>query len=284
MADRLVHLELHLLCVDDDRGRGSRARIGAEEGRGLLGHARRLALEPERLDVLPARPGRSSRRGRSGSCGSGRARPPGRRRRGRRTALHELLEDVGAVRGAEGPLLAHRPRRCLDDRHVGRRRAAASARRRMSIFSSSGTEIGSRSTGVRHSPRSAGRSASSTRLRVRPALARANSTARRAASVAPFVREARVPAKPQAPPTRTRTPRPSLSPSAADSTSPFFVATCCSRRRIARASAYSAPAARAASIAVPHSSRTAPNVSQRPGQRRQARKRPTERAHALERT
>ena len=31
VADGLVHLELHLLCVDDDRGRGGRARIGAEE-------------------------------------------------------------------------------------------------------------------------------------------------------------------------------------------------------------------------------------------------------------
>ena len=54
MADRLVHLQLHLLGVDHDRRHAGRARVGAQQRGRLLGDARRLALEPERLDVLPA--------------------------------------------------------------------------------------------------------------------------------------------------------------------------------------------------------------------------------------
>src|SRR5207248_4647594 len=54
MADRLVQLEVHLVRVEDDRRPPGRTGIGAQEGRRLLGHARRLALEPERLHVLPA--------------------------------------------------------------------------------------------------------------------------------------------------------------------------------------------------------------------------------------
>ena len=54
MADRLVHLQLHLLGVDHDVGHAGGALVGAEQRGRLLGDARRLALEPEALDVLPA--------------------------------------------------------------------------------------------------------------------------------------------------------------------------------------------------------------------------------------
>src|SRR5439155_25008502 len=53
VPDRLVHLERHLLCVDHDRRYLGRARLGPQQGGRLLADARRLALEPEGLDVLP---------------------------------------------------------------------------------------------------------------------------------------------------------------------------------------------------------------------------------------
>ena len=80
------------------------------------------------------------------------------------------------------------------------------------------------------------------RRRDRPA-ARAKSHARRAASSAPSADRRRSHANPHAPSTSTRTPTPSLSTSSIASTRPFFVATDWLRRTIARASAYSAPAA-----------------------------------------
>ncbi len=54
MADRLVDLEGHLLGVDHDRHAPRRALVGSQERDGLLADARRLAVEAERLDVLPA--------------------------------------------------------------------------------------------------------------------------------------------------------------------------------------------------------------------------------------
>src|SRR5262249_21330369 len=54
MPDRLVPLELRLLRVDDDGRDPRRALIGAQQGGRLLGDARRLTLERESLDVLPA--------------------------------------------------------------------------------------------------------------------------------------------------------------------------------------------------------------------------------------
>ena len=64
-------------------------------------------------------------------------------------------------------------------------------------------------------------------------------------------------AKPQAPSTSTRTPIPSVSASSSRSTRLLRVPTTCERRTTTRASAYDAPAPRAAATAWSHSSRTA---------------------------
>ena len=61
-------------------------------------------------------------------------------------------------------------------------------------------------------------------------LARANSTARSAASRAPTSSSRRSHAKPQAPSTSTRTPIPAVSASSTESTRPFRVETDCERR------------------------------------------------------
>ena len=54
VADRLVHLELHLLGVDHDRGHARRALVRPEERCRLLGDPRGVPDQVERLDVLPA--------------------------------------------------------------------------------------------------------------------------------------------------------------------------------------------------------------------------------------
>ena len=207
VADGLVHLELHLLCVDDDRGRGGPAdrRGGGPRPARPRAAPRARARATRRT---PSRPGRSSRRGRSGSFGSGRARPPGRRHRGPRTP--RTLEDVGAVRGAEGPLLPHRARRCLDDRHVGPPRRPPRERGcRSSPRAEPRSDRARREFATRRS--AAGRSASSTRLRG-PAGARAGELDGAPSRLRPSSERRGFPAKSQAPPTRTRTPGPPLSP------------------------------------------------------------------------
>ena len=114
-------------------------------------------------------------------------------------------------------------------------RSASSARTHRSTFSESETANGSFSTGVRYVPLDAGTGASAfSRL---PAAASANAQARSAASRAPSASRRRSQEKPQAPPTSTRTPIPSVSRSVTFSTRPFFVATACERRTTARASA-----------------------------------------------
>ena len=114
-------------------------------------------------------------------------------------------------------------------------RSDSSIRKQSATFSSSGTAKGSRSTGVRYEPERASIGASA-RGRVRPAAA-ANPQARSAASRAPSGESRRSEANPQAPPTSTRTPIPSLSLSVSVWTRPFFVPTDCERRTAARASA-----------------------------------------------
>ncbi len=54
VPDGLVHLHDRLLRREDDRRAAGRARGCAQERRRLLADARRLAVEPELLDVLPA--------------------------------------------------------------------------------------------------------------------------------------------------------------------------------------------------------------------------------------
>ena len=141
------------------------------------------------------------------------------------------------------------------------RRPGASSRRprarHRSTFSESGTSIG---IALGRCPVPAVRSADRGELDAPAAgTPRAGAgkwrTARDAASRAPSEESRRSQAKPQAPSTSTRTPMPSVSPSETDSTSPFFVATCWTRRVTPRASAYAAPEPSATSIACPHSSR-----------------------------
>ena len=54
VADRLVHLQLHLLGVDHDRRHAGRALVGAQQRGRLLGDARRLPPRSSAVDVLPA--------------------------------------------------------------------------------------------------------------------------------------------------------------------------------------------------------------------------------------
>ena len=114
-------------------------------------------------------------------------------------------------------------------------RSASSARRQSATLSESETANGSCSTGVRYVPLVAASGASA--FPSRPPAARAKAHARSAASRAPSASRRRSHAKPHAPPTRTRTPIPSLSRSVTFSTRPFLVETPCARPTTARASA-----------------------------------------------
>src|SRR2546427_79056 len=55
MPYRLVYLQHHLLAVEHDRRQRRGARFGAQERGCFLAHARRLPLERQPFDVLPAR-------------------------------------------------------------------------------------------------------------------------------------------------------------------------------------------------------------------------------------
>ena len=107
MADRLVHLQLHLLRVDHDGRHARRAYVGAQKRGSLLCDARCLALEAEVLDVLPA-----ALRGRAAVRGRIRAHLEDAVARGERVdpaaGLDELLLDLGAVGGDEHLVLALR--------------------------------------------------------------------------------------------------------------------------------------------------------------------------------
>ena len=110
-----------------------------------------------------------------------------------------------------------------------------------STFSSMGMANGSSSTGVSNRPLAGGRSSSTTGVRRAVADARAMRTARAATRSASAVSSLPEEAKPHAPSTSTRTPKPSVSPSETPSTRPDLTVTCSSWRRTTRTSAYSAP-------------------------------------------
>ena len=118
MADGLVHLELHLLGVDHNCRDLLRARVRLEERGGLLGDAWTVLVQRQAFDVLPAGLGaRTAVRARIAPDLDGSVR--GRERLESGAALHELLEDIGALRRSERALLAARARSGLRDRHVG---------------------------------------------------------------------------------------------------------------------------------------------------------------------
>ena len=223
-------------AVEDDRRHRLRAGVGAEQRDRLLGDARRVAARGRGPRRTPSRPARSSRRARSGSCASAPSRRATASRVDAAAALDELLLDVGALGGDEQlAARAVRARRLRDlDVLVP---APPSARRQSSTFSESGTSNGSRSDWSRAFSAARDGASSTGVVPDRPALARANATARSAAaSRAPSAVAAGRDANPQAPSTRTRTP--TLCLAVRDRLDlPFFVDTCCARRTTARASA-----------------------------------------------
>ena len=109
-----MHLERELLGVEDDGRDAGRALLGAQESRRLLAHARRLALEPERVEVLPACLGaRAAVRARiapdlEGAVAGGERVDPA-------AALDELLLDRGALGRDEEAPFALRPHRRSGD-------------------------------------------------------------------------------------------------------------------------------------------------------------------------
>ena len=118
-----------------------------------------------------------------------------------------------------------------------RRCSPASASASTASLSSSGTSKGSRSAGLVYVPIAGGSSASAAPGAV--GCAAAIASARSSASSASALPVPRTAAKPQAPPTRTRTPIPSESSKEAWSTSPLRVASRSDWVRTNRASAYS---------------------------------------------
>ena len=126
---------------------------------------------------------------------------------------------------------------------------ARSAASRSAILRSRGTANGSSATGVSKRPWAGGRSSRRTGVRMAVALARAMRTASAATRSASAVVRWWLAAKPQAPPTMTRTPNPSLSPPATPSTRPDLMLIDSSSRRTTRTSAYVAPRAVAVSRA-----------------------------------
>ena len=184
--------------------------------------ARRLALEPEADDVLPAAPARSSRRARSGSCEPVQIPSP--------TAVasmpppHSTISCSMSAPSEETSTLCSRCARtnAVRDLHARARERLLGAqaevdlvaerhRERIAARPASCTSPRCGSTGA--SSRRAARPAAPSRTRTRAARRRA----RRLRS------SRRSQAKPQAPSTSTRTPIPSLSSRRPCSTRPFFV-------------------------------------------------------------
>ena len=114
---------------------------------------------------------------------------------------------------------------------------ARSAASRSAILRSSGTANGSSSTGVSKLPCAGGRSSSLTGLRMAVALAFAMRTASAAVRSASAVERWWLAAKPHAPSTSTRTPKPSVSPDCTPSTRVDLMLINSSIRRTTRTSA-----------------------------------------------
>ena len=108
MADRLMHLQRHLLGVDHNRRHCGRAERRPQQFGRLFGYSRALARKAEREHVLPTR---------SGARPAVRARiaadlrdvAVGRVGVDAGAALDEILLDGRSVRGHEDPLLAACP-------------------------------------------------------------------------------------------------------------------------------------------------------------------------------
>ncbi len=115
-------------------------------------------------------------------------------------------------------------------------RRPASAASSTDSFSSNGTSNGSRAAGLDHSPIAGGSGASGAASGT-DGWASAIARARSSAASAPARSVPRTAAKPHAPPTRTRTPIPSLSSEWSSSSSPFRVERRSARERTKRASA-----------------------------------------------
>ena len=118
VADRLVHLELHLLVVDHDGRHPGGALVRAEQRGRLLRDPRRLRFESEALDVLP--PGLRARADVGARVGAELDDPVADRHRlHAAAALDELLVDLDPVGGEEELSLALGAQRRLGDLDVG---------------------------------------------------------------------------------------------------------------------------------------------------------------------
>ncbi len=255
VADRLVHLELHLLGVDDHGRRPRRdtrlARSSAAACSATRG-ASRSSPSPSTYSQ-PACALDADVRARVAAHLE--QAVAGRHRVDPAAALDVLLVDLRAVRGEEELALAQGADQRLRDLHVRVAERLLGAQAERDLVRERDRE---RIALDRRAVRAGAGLERRERPRGRPARrGREGAGAQRGVAARLRGRAGRSQAKPQAPPTSTRTPIPSLSESVRVSTRPFFVPTDCDRRTTARASAYAAPAPSAASTPAAHASRKA---------------------------
>ena len=238
VADRLVHLELHLLGVEDDGGDAGRAGVGRQERQPPRPRPAAPRGRGRATRRTPSRPARSSRRGSRDSCASARGRRP--------TASasmpppHSTISCRSRAPSVEAKArCSRRARTAASVISMPGRASSSSARQADADLLLEGhLDRIARRTAARYSPSSAGAGASSTRCArvTMHSRARRRPPGRRPPE-RPSAESRGSQAKPQAPSTRTRTPMPSLSESETDSTARFFVETFCERRCTPRASA-----------------------------------------------
>ena len=238
MADRLVQLERR---AARRRGSASCARRGqagrAEQRDRLLGHARRVrpaARAPGSARSPPAPRRRRARRGRSGP---GVSSPADRHGRDPAAALGDALLAERALGRREQPSRSRNAWKCaLRERSRAGRRAGRVGREQHGELVLERDRERVALAGLAHSP-ARGRLGGERRGARGAAAPRAIASARSSAASASARSVPRVAAKPQAPPTRTRTPMPSLSCESSSSTRPLRVESRSTRERTWRASA-----------------------------------------------
>ena len=186
----------------------ARRALGCEqERRRLLADARRLPVEVQPLDELPAALDADARMLARVAADLGHV-TGGRVGVDPAAGLVDLLLDVRPLGRDEHLVLALGAHHRDGDLDVGVLHPLLRAQAEIDLVRE-GTENGSRSSGVRYSPVCASTGASA--VRCRPDAARAKAVARRAVSRAAESSSRPIPENPQAPSTSTRTPTPSLS-------------------------------------------------------------------------
>ena len=246
VADGLVHLHDRLLRREDD-GRPAGRALGCEQERGgLLADPRRLSVEVQPLDELPAALDADARVLARVAPDLGHV-AGGRIGVDPASGLVDLLLDVRPLGRDEHLVLALGAHHRDGDLDVRVLHALFRPQAEVDLVREGDRERVALERGSIL--------ARLTRRRVRarsgagPDAARAKAVARSAVSRAAESSSRPIPANPHAPSTSTRTPMPSLSVSLRSSSWPFFVITDWRRSETARASAYVAPAPSAASTA-----------------------------------